>query len=116
MGANLIANQLEQWKEGVDEAGINEWVSENAQDNPELRDSLDKILKHFDVISQVKAGVDEEDLSWFSETLRKELQQLGNLPKYEANLIGSGAIAQGDGSVAIGKATRAEVFSREAPA
>ncbi len=54
------------------------------------RDALDAIMENFDVIPLAKAGLDEEDRAWFSETLAKELRQLENLPRYEAGMTGSG--------------------------
>ncbi|MCP4694924.1 MAG: NACHT domain-containing protein, partial [Desulfobacterales bacterium] len=103
VGANLIANRLEKWKERADEAEVHEWAAENAQNNPDLRDALDAIMEHLDVIARAEAGLDEEDRAWFSETLAEELRQLGNFPRYEARLTGSGAIAQGDGARVVGK-------------
>jgi hypothetical protein len=35
--------------------------------------------------------------------VRAELQALGNLPRFEAALTGSGAIAQGPGAIAVGQ-------------
>ncbi len=103
LGSNLIAARLEKWKERADEAGVHEWVAENAPNNPDLRDALDAILQNFDVMAKAEAGLYEEDRVWFLESLRKELQQLGNLPRYEAFLTGDGAIARGDGARVVGK-------------
>ncbi|MCP4689878.1 MAG: hypothetical protein GY859_17640, partial [Desulfobacterales bacterium] len=103
VGGNLIANQLQKWKDRADEAEVHEWSAENAAQNTEIRDALDAIMENFNVMAQAEAGLDEKDRAWFSETLRKELQQLGNLPRYEASLTGSGAIAQGPGARAVGK-------------
>ncbi|MCP4693558.1 MAG: hypothetical protein GY859_36320, partial [Desulfobacterales bacterium] len=102
VGANLIAAQLEKWKDRADETEVHEWAAENAAQNPEIRDALDAIMENFNVMAQAEAGLDEKDRAWFSETLKKELQQLGNLPRYEASLTGSGAIAQGAGARAVG--------------
>ncbi len=103
VGANLIANRLDKWKEGADETEVHEWVAENAANNPDLREALDVIMDNFDVIARAKAGLDEEDRAWFSETLAGELRQLGNLPQYEAGLTGSGAIVQRNGARSVGQ-------------
>ncbi len=103
VGGSLIANRLEKWKERVDEAEVHEWVAENAPNNPDLRDALDAIMEHLDVVARAEAGLDEEDRAWFSENLAVELPRLGNLPRYEAGLTGSGAFAQGDRPRAVGQ-------------
>ncbi|MCP4694249.1 MAG: hypothetical protein GY859_39815, partial [Desulfobacterales bacterium] len=103
VGGNLIASQLEKWKERADESEVHDWAAEQAPNNPDLRDALDAIMEQFDVMAEARAGLDEKERAWFSETLAKELQQLGNLPRYQAELTGDGAIAQGAGARAVGK-------------
>ncbi|MCP4687702.1 MAG: hypothetical protein GY859_06610, partial [Desulfobacterales bacterium] len=103
VGGNLIASQLDKWKDRADEGEVHEWAAERAPNNPDLRDALDAIMEQFDVVARARAGLDEKERARFSETLAKELQQLGNLPRYEAGLAGDGAIAQGDGARAAGK-------------
>ncbi len=82
-GGNLIAARLEKWKDRADEAEVYEWVAENAPKNPDLRDALDAIMVNFDVMARAEAGLDGEDRTWFSDALKKELQQLGNLARYK---------------------------------
>ena len=45
-------------------------------------------------------SLSEDDRLWFVQTLRHELQGMGNLTRFEAHLTGAGAIAQGTGAVA----------------
>ncbi|MCP4688192.1 MAG: hypothetical protein GY859_09085, partial [Desulfobacterales bacterium] len=70
---------------------------------PDQGDALDAIMEHRDVVARAEAGLDEEGRAWFSETLAEELRRLGNPPRYEARLAGSGAIARGDRARAVGK-------------
>ncbi len=88
VGGNLIAARLEKWKDRADEAEVYEWVVENAPKNPDVRDALDAIMVKLDMMAQAEAGLDEEDRTWFSDTLKKELQQLGNLDRYGAGSTG----------------------------
>jgi len=108
VGGNLLANQVQHWKDQADEATVAQWVVEQAPNNPELRDALDDILEKLDAIPQARAGLSETERDWFNQTLQKELAQLGNLKRFEATLTGSGAIAQNHsvaattGGVAVG--------------
>jgi len=55
------------------------------------------------VISQARECLQANDHAWFVQTLRTELEALGNLTHFEAHLTGDGAIAQGAGARAVGK-------------
>lgn len=106
VGGNLVANQIQSWKEEaepVDEMVVAEWVAEHAPQDAELRQSLDDILDSLETLSQAQNTLSGADRQWFTETLQKELAALGNLKRYEAVLLGSGAIAQGPGAVAAGQ-------------
>ncbi len=101
IGGNLLANQVQKWTDQaapVTETEVVEWVAENSAANPELRLALDAILKQLDVVAQAQAQLGEADRQWFSELLRAELARLGNLAHFEAELSGTGAIAQGPGA------------------
>jgi formylglycine-generating enzyme required for sulfatase activity len=104
-GGNLIAEQVQRWKDqaDADEAEVNAWVQEHAPADPNLRAALDAILEQLDAVTQAQSGFKEADRQRFADTLKSELAQLGNLARYEATLIGSGAIAQGAGPVAAGE-------------
>jgi formylglycine-generating enzyme required for sulfatase activity len=112
VGGNLIAEQVQRWKDRADrtdEGELAEWVAEQAPANADLRKALDAILEKLEAISQAKAALDEDGRSWFIQTLRQEMGRLGNQARFEAVLIGSGAIAQdhsvaaGAGGVAVGR-------------
>src|SRR5215510_10227165 len=64
---------------------------------------LDTVLEQLQVISQAQECLHANDLTWFVQTLRTELEALGNLARFEAHLTGDGAIAQGTGAWAVGQ-------------
>jgi formylglycine-generating enzyme required for sulfatase activity len=106
VGTDLLANQLQAWKdraEAPDEAEVADWVAHTAPTDPELRQALDAIIEKLQALPQLRAGLSSADQAWFEQTLRRELAQLGNLARFEAILTGSGAIAQGPGAVAVGE-------------
>lgn len=102
VGGNLLAEQVQRWKDGADEDTVRQWVVEQALANPELRATLDAILDKLDAIPQAQAGLSPAGRQWFAATLGEELSRLGNLARFEASLADSGAIAQGS-SRAVGQ-------------
>ncbi len=95
VGGNLLAEQVQRWKDRADEGQVARWVAEQAPANPDLREALDGVLEQLDVVAQAQAGLSEDDRRWFADTLRAELAQLGNLARLE------GAIARGAASKAV---------------
>ena len=100
IGGNLIANGIQNWKDEVD-AALD--IEAGLPAEPTLRDELDALLEAFDTFPSAVAELSEQDRAWFKKTLRTELERLGNLPRFEAQLDGSGAIAQGQGALAAGQ-------------
>jgi len=100
VGGNLLANQIQSWK---DEADAARELTQAAEENEEIRSALDAVLERLEVVAQAQASLDEADRAWFAETLREELARLGNQERYHAVLVGSGAIAQGVGAKAAGE-------------
>ena len=106
LGTNLIANQLEKWKDQANpptEAEVTAWIQQNVAENSELRQGLDTLIEKLEVIPQAQAALPDADKDWFLQTLQAELQQLGSQLDLQAILVGSGAIAQGDGAKALGQ-------------
>lgn len=104
VGGNLIAEQIQRWKDaadGIDEDAIARWVEEGVND-PSLREAVDQVIEKLDAIALAQAKLDETARGWFDQQLRVELERLGNLRRFEAKLIGRGAIAQ-NGGVAAGE-------------
>jgi hypothetical protein len=105
VGGNLIAEQLQRWHDRANptsEAEVDAWLQEQVATNTDLRQELDTILEHLQVISQARTHLNTDDRQWFVQTLRTELTAMGNLARFEAHLTGSGAIAQGDHAQAVG--------------
>jgi hypothetical protein len=102
VGGNLLAEQVGRWKDQADAKQVAEWVVEQAPAHPELREGLDAVLETLEAIPQAQAGLAEADQDWFAAALGQELSQLGNLGRFEATLLGSGAIAQAEGK-AVGQ-------------
>ncbi|MBN1218748.1 MAG: SUMF1/EgtB/PvdO family nonheme iron enzyme [Anaerolineae bacterium] len=104
VGTNLLANQIQSWKDrakGPDEDEVARWLAKNATESEALREALDTLLEQMDAITQAQAGLSEADRQWFLTTLHAELAGLGNLPRFEATLKGSGLIVQGDRAIGI---------------
>lgn len=100
VGSNVLANQIQAWK---DEADAAQDLSAAVETNPDLRAELDAVLQKLKVVEQAQAALPEEEHAWFKQTLCEELTRLGNLPRYKATLEGDGAIAQGPDARAVGK-------------
>lgn len=66
-------------------------------DEPMVREALDQVIEKLEAIALAQAKLDETGRRWFDQQLRAELERLGNLPRFEARLRGSGAIVQGSG-------------------
>jgi formylglycine-generating enzyme required for sulfatase activity len=88
VGGNLLAEQVQRWKDRADEAEVAGWVAGHAPADADLREALDRILEQLDAVTQARAGLSEADRDWFAATLRGELSQLGNLARFEATLGG----------------------------
>lgn len=99
LGSNLLANQIQNWKNEPDAA---RQLAAQVERDEALRAELDEVLKKLDAISLARAGLPAEDQAWFTKTLSEELARLGNQQQFKAQLKGSGAIAQGPGAMAAG--------------
>ncbi|MCP4424425.1 MAG: NACHT domain-containing protein, partial [Chloroflexi bacterium] len=108
VGGNLIAEQLQRWKdraEPPDENEVIRWVQAQAEKEPQIRQSLDEILEKLDAIPLAQVELTDSDRAWFAQTLQAELKELGNLPRFAAALtltVDSGAMALGDNAIAVG--------------
>jgi formylglycine-generating enzyme required for sulfatase activity len=100
VGGNLIAARVQEWagqSQPVTPQAVTRWVTAQTATNPDIREALDTILQEMQVIEQAQANLPQNQQQFFLESLRAELQQLGNLPRFEATLR-EGAIAQGEGA------------------
>ena len=105
LGGNLIAEQLQRWKDRADQPTqeeVSTWVAETAPTNPELREALDKLITHFEVIQQTEKQLTPTDRDWFIETLQTELQKLP--PTTQTTLtVRDGEIAHGNDNIIVAK-------------
>ncbi len=75
VGSNLIANQIQQWKDEADGARR---LEEEVAANAELRQALDTLLEKMAVVEEAARGLSEADRAWFREVLRQEVRKLGS--------------------------------------
>jgi formylglycine-generating enzyme required for sulfatase activity len=115
-GGNLLAEQVQRWKDRADEAGgldeeeVAAWAAEHAAQDADLRQALDAILEALEAIPRAEAALGDEDRARFVAALRRELAQLGNLGHFEATLAqGPDAQAASGGSVVSGGPIQAPV-------
>ncbi|WP_423226103.1 formylglycine-generating enzyme family protein [Candidatus Amarolinea aalborgensis] len=95
VGGNLIANQLQAWKDRS-EADLALDLQAHATADPAWRDALDQMLNEFQAPQVLEVALDPTDRSWFADLLRRELAAIGSLVTYQATAQGSdNAIAQG---------------------
>jgi len=97
VGSNLIAEQIQRWRDQAQppsEADVDAWITAHIATNTDLRQALDTILEHWQVISQAQEHLQADGRQWFVQTLRTELTAMDNLTRFEAQLTGSGAIAR----------------------
>ena len=100
VGANLLANQLQDWKDEEDAA---QQLAESVPQQPDLRAELDAVLEKLDALPAASEALPENDRAWFGQTLREELSRLGSAIKYDAVLLGDGTLALGEGATALGR-------------
>ncbi|MCG3209826.1 MAG: hypothetical protein FOGNACKC_03453 [Anaerolineae bacterium] len=96
VGSGLIANKVQQWADAAGvPAALAAEIERDASQNPNFQQELDTVLEKLAVIEQTQAALPANQQQFFIESLRAELRQLGNLPRFEA-ILHEGALAQGD--------------------
>ena len=105
VAADLLANMVERLR-GKPEAEVAAALQAGAKADPELLKALDALLEKLDALKEAEASLAGEDKRWFVETIQKELAQLHSGVKYQAALVGAGAIAQGDHAIAMGQGAK----------
>ena len=94
VGSKLLVNMIQGWK---DEATATRELEQALSSNADLREQVDTLMQKLDVVSEAQSAMPETERAWFTETLKQELAQMGNLQRYEATLTGDGAINMGSG-------------------
>ena len=98
IGANLVANQVEAWKNRAAQGNpppdseIAAWISQEVAHNAALRDTFDAFLEEFAIIARARDSLQSDERRWFLQTLQQELQALGNLPRFETIFLEEGAV------------------------
>jgi formylglycine-generating enzyme required for sulfatase activity/energy-coupling factor transporter ATP-binding protein EcfA2 len=105
IGANLVANQLQNLKDAGDEVELADRLQELAKIDPNVQKDLDLILQKLEVISLADQVISYKDKDWFIKVLRDEIQSLGSVVEYNAVISGDVVLAQGKNSLAIGENT-----------
>ncbi len=99
-GSNLIANQIQQWKDEADGA---KQLEATVEEDAELCHALDALLEKLDVLSEAESRLSKQDRSWFQKTLQEDLARLGSGLTY-VGLRGvkaedvAGSVITGDGN------------------
>ena len=89
VGANLIANLIQNWKDETDGARR---LAALPKEDP-LRAHLDAVLQQLQALATARNALPEAEREWFVRTLRAELTDLGNWPRFEAQLTGERNLA-----------------------
>ncbi len=105
VGGNLLASQIQTWYErskkgsAPTEADVLAWLGANALQKDEIQPALDQMLESLEAIPQAHEVIPAVDWQPFFNQLLANLQELGNLSRYEAALLGDGLLVQGEGNV-----------------
>ncbi|MCB8947912.1 MAG: SUMF1/EgtB/PvdO family nonheme iron enzyme [Ardenticatenaceae bacterium] len=108
VGGNLLASQIQAWYDAAargdapDEADVLNWLQSHALTDETVREAVDKMLAALEAVPNAQEAMSASDWQAFGQQLTQELARLGNLPRYEATLIGSGIIVQGDNNIVLG--------------
>ncbi len=102
VGTNLLANILQKHKDSSEEE-MAVTLQKEAASTPALDEEINIILERLEVIQKATNELEKTELGWFHDTLNAELSKKGNPKSFEAFLLGSGAIAQGDNAVSLGE-------------
>lgn len=109
LGGNLIANQIQAWKDRS-EAALAAELTQKATTAPEWREALDTLLREFEAPRVVQAILSEADRDWFVTALRSELDAIGSNLTLTAD--NQGQLVLGDRNVtATGDISNATVIT-----
>ncbi|MBE2202270.1 MAG: SUMF1/EgtB/PvdO family nonheme iron enzyme [Anaerolinea sp.] len=101
LGSNLLAGQLQTWYENAkqgnapSEKEVTSWLAQNAPRQADLRAEIDRVLEELQALPRAQQALPAPDWQTLAAQLRSEMQRLGNLPRFQAQLEGSGNIVQG---------------------
>lgn len=100
VGTGLVVNMIQKWSDRSERELATE-LAQKANSDPAWRAELDAIMMAIETPRIVQAILSEADYDRIMAGFRSELEQMGNLQRYEVVVGGSGnIIAQGTGAVA----------------
>ncbi len=99
---HVLIERLPQWQDETEAAREIAAIMGGDQ-GPELRVELDAVLGAVRTLELAQRGLRQTTRAWFAEALRRDGVSLDASQTMQANLRGSGAIAQGTGSLAVGQ-------------
>ena len=102
VSTNLLANMVQKLKDKSDVEAAN-ILQVEAQSAPELKAEVDALLEKLDALHAAELSLSDADKAWFAEAIQRELSQLQSGIHYQATVHGGGAIAQGNGAIALGQ-------------
>ncbi|MFZ1396117.1 MAG: NACHT domain-containing protein, partial [Candidatus Promineifilaceae bacterium] len=108
VGGNLLAGQIQNWYDAATkgnsptEADVLAWLQAHALTKDNVREAVDEMLEKLEAIPNAQAALSESDWRAFGQQLLQELARIGNLTRYQATLIGSGILVQGDNNLVVG--------------
>ncbi|MBN1340608.1 MAG: hypothetical protein JXA03_14865, partial [Bacteroidales bacterium] len=85
IGTGLITNKIQSWKDASSPA---DEISKDVMDDAGLRDEMDELLQKLQTLEMALEVLPDNEKNRFAGTLKKELEKLGNLTKFEATLGG----------------------------
>ena len=102
VGGNLLATLLQRFRDKT--LTREQFIAEMGPqlEDPALREAVDPILAELEAMSTVQRELRGALKEEFVQTLRKELERLGNLSRFEAQLSGGSAQAIGDRNKVVG--------------
>jgi formylglycine-generating enzyme required for sulfatase activity len=100
VGGNLLANQIQNWKDRSDVELAAE-LGQLAATQPEWQEALDALVLNLETPRIVQAILGEAEWDRFERLLRQELAQLGNGERYASFFVDTqgGTYVQGDANV-----------------
>ena len=102
VGGNLLANLLQRLRDKT--LTLEQFMAEMGPqlEDPALREAVDPILVELDAVATLQREIPEALKADFTQTLRQELERLGNLSRFEAQLSGGSAHVIGDHNKVVG--------------
>jgi len=102
IGAGLISANIDEIKK-AGEQGAPQLLQEQAQENPELRAELDKILNKLDVLELARGSMNEEERAIFFEQLQEHLHESSRIKLVDRSVFVNGdlkysVVNTGDGA------------------